>query len=202
MIPASAEVPRTEGSIKVVEDENLDVLPVDSNLQHLILPALANLNLIDFWDSGLLTMLEQSRCSLKRFKSETESSENRPTTDLQLFRQLLEASPDLEEVTLIVSRCMKPSRHVRELIPFFTCRPDLEVLPNLRLIDICFSDYREWPQEGILLTMVESRIARRKGLVVHLPYVVVILDDNVKQRVNDLQKRGCTLNLKYLGLGA
>ena len=84
---------------------------------------------------------------------------------------------------------------MRGLIPLFTCRPDIEVLlPNLRLIDISKSDYKEWPQEDVLLSMVESRVAYRKGFVAHLPYAE--LDDVVKQRVGDLQKRGCTLVLR------
>ena len=92
---------------------------------------------------------------------------------------------------------------MRELIPLFTCRPDIKVLiPNLRLVDISRSNYRECPQEDILLTMVESRIVHRKGLVVHLPYAE--LNDTMKQRFDDPKKRGCLLELKYLaeyGLG-
>ena len=177
---------------------NLDTLALQQvtygqiqGLQHLILPALANLKLIDFWDSRLLTVLEQSRCSLKQFAWKSDD------IDLQPFRQLLEVSPTLEEVTLIVVSCgWRWCSSVRELIPLFTCRPDTEVLlPNLQLIDISASCYKEWPQDDILLAMVESRIAHRKGLVVHLPYVE--LDDAVKQRVDNLQKRGCTLNLKH-----
>ena len=162
------------------------VHPSPQGLQHLILPALADLKLIDFWDSRLLTVLEQSRCSLKRFEWKFDY------IALEPFRQLLEVSSTLEEVTLIIVPRMGSS--VRELIPLFACRPDIEVfLPNLRLIDISRSDYEEWPQDGILLTMVESRIAHKKGLVVHLPHVE--LDDVVKQRVDDLQKKGCTLKL-------